>query len=457
VLPTLNKDSLRITVQIERWGERTPRYVLPLLYADNPVDSFSGPLVRNLSIEDADGRACAFSTSAEKIGPIESEVVEITGTPQFPLTLAYGLDFGVILRDTSGSYIPLSHVDPSGGFVLGSYAFVAPCLGTSLTDIWRIRVPIDLRFDIPSRISVVGAPRGGTTLRNVYELLFLQIGFGMDPVAQGEGAGQPFALYDLSSIGLGADAHGRIVANFTTILGDIVPLFGGLNGDIYTIMLQDSKGGLEGTFGFSTFATDPANDSSLNMVLAHEAIHNAVGVNCGELDDPWWKEGTTYYLGFAVSSRLGLVPKSQVAERMLRTFDFSDPKYHYAPSSDHVRENLFYLELYDLVYGKGSQIAMLMDRQVRFATGNTVRLDEVTGELTRRFDGAAFSRDDLIEAFEEHGSTDVTAILDDYADRTGTIPDSLLQKAFGDLDSLGAFGAGPLGKRTAAPVLDVYP
>jgi hypothetical protein len=342
-------------------------------------------------------------------------------------------------------------------FLPGSHLFIVPS-APSLVETWRTPRDITLTLEVGDGMSVVGIPQASNSYRTVYELMFVQLALGTDMLAQGTGGGQPFGMYGLRGAEYSSsDQIESARQAFSLILADLMPIYGALQATSYPVIFHRIAGGMEGTHSFVCRWPHMDQDTIQAMILAHEAIHHVLGVRCGEWDDPWWKEGTTYYLGYAVATRLGLVSKGKIHHELTSDLDFSETEQHLAPSSEYVRDHLYVEELYNVVYRKGARIAMLMDLAVRMATGNRERLDEVTASLCRRFDGSAFRRAQFIEHFAQQSGADISSVLERFADAAGPVPKSLLADAFAKLDTLGAFGPAPyqpLAKMSRQPKRD---
>ncbi|MBD3391818.1 MAG: hypothetical protein GF410_07340 [Chitinivibrionales bacterium] len=439
-IPAMHEDSVSVALVADNPGKSGMRFLLPFVYSDNPVDSLAGPLVRGLVITDSTGAEITVDTSGRMVGPSRTQELTIPSGAAFPVTISYRVDLDVIFSDSVNGPLSLVFLNGQSGFLPGSHLFMVPA-EPSLADIWRTPRTITLSLDLGKTVSAVGVPGNNQIYRNAYELLFVQIALGPELLAQGSGGGQSFAMYGLDNDG--QSSAGRLAQareSFSVILDNLVPVWGLLAHDTYPVVYHRTAGGREGAHSFILKYPHQDHDSTLSMVLAHEAIHHVLGVRAGDWDDPWWKEGTTYYLGFTVTSRLGLIPKTKVRELFTRQQIFNETEKALAPSDAYVRCHLYTGRLYNVVYHKGSQIAMLMDYLVRRATGNSVSLDKATASLCARYDGSAFTRNQFIKHFRTYNGCDISPILKRFADRPGNIPDAILTDVFSKLDTLGAFG-----------------
>jgi hypothetical protein len=438
----MHRDSVSVKLVAGAICAKT-EFVLPLVYADNPPDSLTGPLFAGLTVTDCTGLAVDYTSATRQIGPVACTSIKPAKTPYSAVIIQYRIDFDAIFNDSVTGPLSLVFMNNQTGFIMGAHLFAVPC-EPSLVDLWRAPRSISLGIETGPAVTVTGLPASTVSLRNAYELLFVQLALNVQLLAQASGGGQSAAFYGLNGFEYSSQELLSVVsAQFGAILDTLVPIWGELSQNPYPVIFHNiTAGGTEGMYSFICKPPHIDRDTTIAMVLAHEAIHHVLGIRCGERDDPWWKEGTTFYLGYAVSSRLGMVAKQKVYDAFGDTLEFKAEELLYAPSDARMRERLFADKLYNVTYFKGGQIAMLMDVAVRIANSNRLRLDEVTAELCRRYDGDAFGRQDFINHFSSYANTDISGILARFADAPGNIPGSILRDAFNKLDSLGAFGPG---------------
>jgi predicted metalloprotease with PDZ domain len=215
--------------------------------------------------------------------------------------------------------------------------------------------------------------------------------------------------------------------------------YGNFNTDRFTVHFAPIGGGLEGLFSFAQL---DCSSPYFYYVLSHEALHQFVGIRCGEYDDPWWKEGATSYLSYLVAVRLKLFPKEDFRKYISKKFAFADSSsFNVALSDPWLRTNMFPSGKWEIVYTKGAQVMMLLDYKTRIASNNSYSVEDVMSYLVKQFDGSAFHRKDMLDAFTKFGNPDVRDIFSTYIDIAGEHPsDSLLAFTYAKLDSLGAFG-----------------
>ncbi len=433
-LPALHPDSLSISLVASQSG----RFVLPFHFFDNPLDSFSAEIVRDLQVFDCDGAPADTLLMLEKIGPIYNQVIGFSSDVKFPVTIRWRIN-PEAFSDTTLNLLPPVALSTSRLSITGASCFIIPFIEGSIAQMWR--KSLDLEIDFKTGVKVYGIPKESFRCSNLYELLFLQIFSGDPVIAQGTGGGTDFTFLNLREESYEPGVMQTVSRNFSLILDEIAAAYGSFP-ENYTVAFQVIGGGLEATYGFSLLRPSLDTNYQFHEVLAHEALHNFIGIRCGEYDDPWWKEATTNYLGAVLATRLNLYNKGSLRGRLTARFAYTDSsRFNLALSDQWLRENMFPQGVYPLVYNKGSQVVMLLDLRVRQASGNKYSINDVTVYLTKKFNKSAFNRQDFLAAFRSFGNTNVDDIFSDYIDLAGAkIPDSLLSFTFDSLDSLGAFG-----------------
>ncbi len=242
--------------------------------------------------------------------------------------------------------------------------------------------------------------------------------------------------------------------DFSTILDDITKIFDPITESPVSVILgPNSAGGLEGMNAFSIL--NPWEEDSIgwfNMIIAHEMIHCWIGIRVGDYEDPWWKEGTTSYLGYLIALRNDLCSDYFIRRKLLldlsdnigvNKFALSDPEVRskiYAPGDDNCES---------LVYNKGAQVNMLIDRRIREISNGTATLPKILGNFVREFEGRPFYRSEYILFINEQSGADVSDIFKKYVETTGAIPGSVLTENCSALAEMKAFGdyMMPLQKR----------
>ena len=433
----LHRDSIEFSYTVNGGT----RFILPYHYFDNPLDTPNGVLIRNLSVIDANGSPVDTLCEIRPVGPIDNRIVILPGTPAYPVTFRYLLDWSVLQYDTGYISMPRIHVDESSLFLIGAYCFIIPEFSTSLLNLWRDNHPVDVTVAAPPDLTIYGIPSGTFSCPNLYNLLFLQLSSGPQPVACGHGGGVDFCFVDLFGFTFAASLVDSMTGMFTAILDDIAQSYGSFSGAPYTVSIHNIKGGLEGTYGFAIRNPLYGQRIRLSEILAHEALHHFIGIRCGEYEDLWWKEAAATYLGLETAVRLGYFPADQFYARMTSKFVYADTaRFQRSLADPQLRWELFPQALHSLVYERGAQIMMLLDAAVRTGSDNRYTLHHVMADLCRRFSGGGFFRSDFIAALERYGADSASTLFAAYVDRPDSLPPlNLLDRTFNRLDSLAGF------------------
>jgi predicted metalloprotease with PDZ domain len=173
-----------------------------------------------------------------------------------------------------------------------------------------------------------------------------------------------------------------------------------------------------------------------------------VGVEQGDRQDPWWKEGVTNYLGLLLSLQVGYYSREVIAGYLVRdlsatatvqSFALADPRvrqlFFPALNSDYTRNRE--PDFVSLLYGKGSQAAMLIDAGLAEGSQGRIGFPELLDELSAF--GAGFTRWELTESLQRLGMKNADARLSEILDGPGGIDTLTLRKAFETLEFYGRF------------------
>jgi hypothetical protein len=434
-IPAIHGDSIRFRYT----AGSGRRFILPYHFFDNPAESVSGPLVRDLMVVDADDRIIDTTSEIAAIGPQASTVISIPDNAVYPVTISYRLNLSNLRHDPAAKMMPEVHISDSTLFLIGAYCLILPQTDAILTGQWRSRRDIAFAIDAPEGLPLYGIPGTTFTCANNYECMFLQLCGGKRPVARGMGGTTEFVFIDYLNVPRPAGRIDSLASIFSVILGDVTSVFGTLPGAPYTVSFQNIWGGLEGLHGFSIGEAAENPGSRFGEILAHEALHSFVGIRCGEFDDPWWKESAAAWLGLETAVRLGYYEKDLFRDRMTRRFGLADslPQFRRALSDPALRSDLFPNALYGLVYDRGAQIMMLLDVRIRIGSSGHSTLAGVTADLCRRYDNSAFNREDFVSALEKGGASDARTIFTAYVDTPDSVPsEELLKRTYATFDSL---------------------
>ncbi|MBN1756736.1 MAG: hypothetical protein JW863_00365 [Chitinispirillaceae bacterium] len=436
-IPALDEDSIRITFTTNRETD----FLLPFHYFDNPVDLCEGPTIRDLVVTDATGEDVAFGTDSVTAGPVTTYRLLLPDDIDYPVTMEYHLDLSVVHPDSTRLTLPEVHITNESLLLFGAHMFILPDIGSSRTELWRSPCPVEIHVSVADAIPLYGIPGSTFTCNTLYELLFIQLSAGQQPLSTGHGGGVDFVFINNADTTYPVSVIDSLSQQFSRILDTLATSFGTFTGEPYTVGFLPTWGGLEGSFSF--MAGVPSNNigSSFPEILAHEALHHFIGIRCGEFDDPWWKESAATYLSLMTMIRMQFYHPADIKKRMTTRFIYADTTlFQHALSDPWLRENMFTDLVHGIVYERGAQVMMLLDVAIRLGSENRSSLLTVTAELCRMFEGGAFHRSDFLAALEKSGMNNVTDFFERYVDDPLGCPDSLtLNAAFAKLDSLSGY------------------
>ena len=174
----------------------------------------------------------------------------------------------------------------------------------------------------------------------------------------------------------------------------------------------------------------------------------------------------TNYLGLLLSVQTGLIGDTAFAAEMLIPRGALPSVRDYALSDPHMRNHLFLAmdsayayppdpEGYaGLVYGKGAQASMILDRWLLEHSGNRKSVFDLIKLLISRH-GPAFRRANLVSAADGLTGASSQEFLTALLDQAAPLPLDSLQSTFRALRTLGRFG--PSGGKLPVPVVDAPP
>jgi len=172
-------------------------------------------------------------------------------------------------------------------------------------------------------------------------------------------------------------------------------------------------------------------------VLAHELFHLW---NPGRLPPAdgkaleWWKEGVTEYVANRTLARTGAIDREEWLQKVgFHLGRFWGSRYLARPPGPGLEEaGKAKMQYWRLVYGGGATLGLLLDVELRAATGGRRSLDDVLRALERRHaaGGRPFTREDLAAALSEAAGRDLSGYLAAHATGTAWPPvEETLRKA----------------------------
>lgn len=445
-IPSMDLDSVHITIKIANKGSRvTAKFVVPPMYADNPFLKQTGINFCNLKVTDSNGKNLAFITDSIDVGPFKAFSFSFSMSGK--AIVEYDAKF--LYTDEDKKYMPLPRIGKDAGYLQGSYLFAIPYNTPQTAYIWRDNYEISAEYRTGSEVLFFGDPQPIAYYDSPYELLFsnnalLSSSCSDQILVENETvANQNFNIISVKTDSIFSSvAIDNMKSDFSVILEDIIPIMGTLNNP-FTIITGFHKAiGLEGMHAFCLF--DPQEDENqwLGMTAAHELIHCWIGVRVGEYDIAWWKEGTTFYLGCLVAKRNELCDQ-KFFEKEIALRDLSEipETEEYSLSNENVR-NMIYQDKFggSLVYRKGGQVAMLIDRRICEKTDNKLDLLTLLAEFVKVYNKQAFYKEQYFDFIEAKIHSDIDDIITLYVDGYGAIPDSVLQENYEALGKMGVLG-----------------
>ena len=444
----MNQDSIFISLRITEWKCTDSVYLLaPPVYADNPHLTQTARNFFLVSATNKSGEQISISEDSCLVGIFNSLSLSFSAD-QCPATINYYLKFNY----EQHKYMPSPIIDENSGYLQGSYMFLVPHRSKQTVDIWRDSVfNIQVKYNLGSNVTLIGDP-DSVVFKSPYQLLFSKSVLFNSPAAinqilyNGEGSGQPFRFVNKSfETPFPQDLIGKTGRDFIEILKDLTPGFGKASEFPYTIITGiNDVIGFEGTYAFCLRNPKWEDTAVVAMTMAHEYIHLWIGILVGDYDDPWWKEGTSTYLGLLVPKRNNLCSYHYIKSWLVKDLSGIEHINEYIISSPQVRSLLYQGQLAPnlagVVYEKGAHINMLLDRYIRDVSGNKTSLIEILAEFVYQFNGRAFHRGEYISFLNQQSGGDVQDIFDIYVDSPGAVPLSVLEENFNALANRGAFG-----------------
>ncbi len=440
-LPPPGPDSLHIILKISNTESLDSIHlIVPPIYADNPWLEQTAPNFHNLFIIDASGSPLPFVTDSLRVGLYNSLSIAFSGKDSL-FTVEYDVTFHY--SDTLNRPVP--YLNSKSGYLRGSYIFMIPYYNNDMAAIWRTPFRASVSYRTANTVTLYGDPQPTAFFKTSYELLFSTNAVNADVTSQGEVGDQEFRFVSLAEVDtINPVLMEKAKQDFSILLDDITDVFGCIQESPISILLGiNYGGGLEGMHAFSILPPWEHDTTGwFNMILAHEVVHFWIGVRVGEYDDPWWKEGTTSYLGYLFAIRNNLSSEYFITKKLLADLSKDKGVNTYALADPQVRKNLFAPtnNCESLVYNKGSQVTMLIDRRVRDASGGKTSIDKILGAFAGEYTGKAFYRNQYISFIKDHSGADISDIFDSYVITKGAIPDSILEENCSALITMGAFG-----------------
>ncbi|MDB5051510.1 MAG: hypothetical protein JWO30_4581 [Fibrobacteres bacterium] len=431
----------RVEITIRAWpGNEARIFQAPVFYADNPVMPAPGYKASDLTVTDGGGNALAARDTALAGVSLDGNFIVV---PASARTISYAVDAAP--GDSSRFGLPTPGTAKGVDLIDGAYFFILPLLGRDYPAQWRTPARISLEFaPIPGR-TLVGVD-ARLSLATNYELMFVRAAY--DPIRTRTFSmrNHEVTVYATSDGTLDLVAFGGLLEKCIRVAEDsLMPLptyryFAGENPEFW---------GIEGIQGYWF----KAEARELAAVHVHEITHTFVGVYHSDHDDPWWKEGVAGYLGQLLALQAGLIGDSAFAGDILTLRDTLPAVREHALSDPYVRDHLFLAmdsafaypadpaDFAGLVYGKGSQAAMILDRYILEGSGGKRSIYDLIRDLVRSY-GTAFHRSDLEASVDRLAGGSSAAFLKGLLDQAAPLGLDSLKHTYAALRAMGRFAPG---------------
>ncbi len=440
-LSAVENDSIFITLKIHvNEGDESLQFLAPPVYSDNPWLEQKSAGFHDLKVTGQSGNNITVSLDSVTVGLHKCLRISFPCNDTI-ISVRYTITFDYV--DTI--YGPFPFLENNRGYWQGGHIFLLPYTTNDLADIWRTPYNFSVTYNTATGQTLHGDPLPTVFFSNVYELMFSTNALNADVLALGKGGRQRFRFVTLAeSNQIDPLLLNEAVRSCQILLEDITSIFEPITATPLSVIFGiNNAGGLEGMYAFSII--NPfENDIKgwFPMILAHETIHAWIGLRVGDYEDPWWKEGTTSYLGYLFALRNNLCSDYFITNKLLADLS-GDPSVHkYALADPEVRKRIYadVDNCESLVYDKGAQVTMLFDRKIREESGECTSIDEILGDFAEEYNGRAFYRQEYIAFIKEKSGVDISDIVSQYVITTGVIPDSVLQENCNALIAMGAFG-----------------
>lgn len=340
--------------------------------------------VRDLRIEGA-GAAITSSEAAKRV---------VRHQPGAELRVSYRIEQywpGVPSVSGSNEYRPI--VQPTYFHVLGNAIFVEPGGGGPNSE------------DVPATFAIKGLPRGWSFASDL-EHAAMGRKLTLGDIIESVSVGGDFRVLKRGMVrvairGKWSFADGDFVQRLQPIIASHYKFWSDPDEPYLVTVIplaatagSRSLGGTGRSDAFAFFATDNADDLSLNRVLAHEHLHTWIPRRIGSMPEPdeardyWISEGFTDFYTGRLLARDGIWSIEQFATDLNETLAaYANSTARTAPNADIITGFWKDPDLGKLPYQRGQLLATVWDARVRTATKGARDLDEVVLAMKARTPG----------------------------------------------------------------------
>ncbi|MCA8900366.1 MAG: hypothetical protein KDA53_03870 [Hyphomonas sp.] len=278
--------------------------------------------------------------------------------------------------------------------------------------------PVTVEFDVPQDWNIV-APweMDGRTARAANPWNLGQNAFVMGPAKPSQAVLSGLTINML--ISSGAD---EIADGISGILGSVpqtyMDFFGGAPGDRYSVFVftdtMSDGGAFQNSFAMRIATPfSPADEIVWSHTLGHEVMHLWIGAGAIHSTDPestyWFTEGFTDYLTIKLMYQSGHLDEAMLKQRLaniLRRYEIAKrrtPDATLAEAGANKQEN------WELVYGGGSLVALLLDATVSAEHPGMFR--DMMRDLYEH-SGTAYTPESLIARMDASTGGEASRIVD---------------------------------------------
>jgi len=429
----------RVEISLLSWPKDAPKILqAPRFYPDNPAMPIRGFTAADLEVKDRRGRSLTARDTLLALPQLDGNFIVL---PPSARTVSYAVDLDS--ADGTRFGLPIPSVGEGVSLIDGAYFFILPLVGNDFASQWRTPARLSLDFDAGEGNVLLGVEPNQSFASN-YELMFVRGVLNPLRTSSFSMRGHEISTYATSSSAVDLEQFNALLERCILVVEDsLLPL----PSYRYHVGENPVFWGIEGVQGY-WFRPEAATDP---VVHIHELVHTFVGVYHSEFDDPWWKEGVTSYVSELLALQSGMTEEAMFARSMLQLRDSLPAAMQHALASPHVRDHLFrpldpdFLDpgdpegYFGLVYGKGSQAAMILDRHILEGSGGRHSLFDLIRELIRKH-GTGFRRPELVFAVDSLAGGRSEGFLSELLDRASPLGADSLAGAYTALRNMGRFG-----------------
>ena len=430
-----------IQITLDIWPiQESILFQMPTYYADNPklpVNAFKASQIQGW---DSQNQSVVGHDTLLGSDTLSNHFVIF---PKGTVKLKYFVDYDT--NNTEQFGLPLPRLAAKTELIDGAYFFLLPYQGSNYASHWRNPLNIHLDFQMQAGMSFVGHPMSSDLVNN-YELMFIKAVANPSQQSSFTHNGRDVITYSTGIDTVDLQALNTALKPCLKLVEDSL---GTLPIGTYYVGTSPVFSGIEGDQGYWVMPY-AIKDASVHT---HELTHNFVGVHEGDLEDPWWKEGLTSYVGLLLALQGGLIVDSVFQKGLIGELDSFPAVHNLSLRSPLLRNHLFPAldtayaypdekEGYNyLVYVKGGQAAMILDRYILEKSKGKYSIYTLIRDLYRNYH-PAFSQQNFQTLINQYAGTSSEAFVNDLLNNRGAFSLDSLNNTFAALHRLHRFEPG---------------